>query len=387
MKITHVCLGCFYIDNYTYQENMIPKYHKLMGYNVSIIASTLSFDADGNSCQVLAKSYINEHDIPVTRIRYFSKFPRKLSKFFRKYDGLLETLTKEDPDILFIHGLQFIDISNIIKYLKKNPNVKVYVDNHADFSNSARNWFSKNILHKIIWKKCAQKLQPFVSKFYGVLPARVDFLLDIYELPKEKVELLVMGADDQLVEKSNSLVNLEQTRSEYGIDKAAFVIITGGKIDSSKKQVLLLMKAVSSLMNCNLKLVIFGSVVPELREEFDRLCSCDSIRYIGWLDPSDTYKLLAVADLAIYPGRHSVLWEQTAGLGIPMVVKRWRGTDHIDLGGNVIFLEEDSISEISNVILDLISNKNLYDSMKKVALREGMKKFSYYDIAKRAIER
>ena len=28
MKIVHLCLGCFYIDNYSYQENMLPKFHK-----------------------------------------------------------------------------------------------------------------------------------------------------------------------------------------------------------------------------------------------------------------------------------------------------------------------------------------------------------------------
>ncbi len=30
MKIVHMCLGCFYPDNYSYQENMLPKYHKEM---------------------------------------------------------------------------------------------------------------------------------------------------------------------------------------------------------------------------------------------------------------------------------------------------------------------------------------------------------------------
>ena len=35
----------------------------------------------------------------------------------------------------------------------KNPNVKIFVDNHADFSNSATNWLSLEILHKKIWKR------------------------------------------------------------------------------------------------------------------------------------------------------------------------------------------------------------------------------------------
>ena len=43
-------------------------------------------------------------------------------------------------------------------------------------------------------------INPYVNKFYGVLPARVDFLINEYKLPKNKVELLVMGADDDCIE-------------------------------------------------------------------------------------------------------------------------------------------------------------------------------------------
>lgn len=47
MKILHLCLANFYIDNYSYQENMLPKFHKKLGYEVEIIASMQSFDRNG----------------------------------------------------------------------------------------------------------------------------------------------------------------------------------------------------------------------------------------------------------------------------------------------------------------------------------------------------
>ncbi len=70
MKILHVCLACFYIDGYSYQENMLPKFHKKMGYEVEIIASTLSFDGHGNSCNIRPGVYDNEYGIRVTRLPY-----------------------------------------------------------------------------------------------------------------------------------------------------------------------------------------------------------------------------------------------------------------------------------------------------------------------------
>ena len=83
MKIVHICLGCFYIDNYSYQENMIPKFHKKMGYEVEIIASTLSFNRSGESCYVDAGVYTNEYGIKVTRLPYTKKLPSKVGVFFR----------------------------------------------------------------------------------------------------------------------------------------------------------------------------------------------------------------------------------------------------------------------------------------------------------------
>ena len=37
MKIIHCCLAAFYIDNFSYQENILPKIHKLQGNDVFII--------------------------------------------------------------------------------------------------------------------------------------------------------------------------------------------------------------------------------------------------------------------------------------------------------------------------------------------------------------
>ena len=31
MRILHMCLGSFFVDNYSYQENILPKYHKALG--------------------------------------------------------------------------------------------------------------------------------------------------------------------------------------------------------------------------------------------------------------------------------------------------------------------------------------------------------------------
>ena len=99
----------------------------------------------------------------------------------------------------------------------------------------------------------------------------------------------------------------------------------------------------------------------------------------------DSYPLYASADLVVFPGRHSVMWEQVAALGIPMIVKDWPGTHHVDLGGNVEFLDKDDAMLIKSKILEILDSKEKYNSMKAVAVEKGMKTFSYREIAKRSI--
>lgn len=41
MKILHLCLACFYIDGYTYQENILPRINREDGHDVRILASKI----------------------------------------------------------------------------------------------------------------------------------------------------------------------------------------------------------------------------------------------------------------------------------------------------------------------------------------------------------
>lgn len=385
MKILHLCLGCFYVDNYSYQENMLPKYHKEMGHDVEIVASTLSFDENGNGCNIEPGVYKNEYGIQVTRLPYAKWAVKKVGRFFRLYRGTYDAILNAKPDLIFIHGCQFCDMRFVKRYVKTHK-CKVYVDNHADFSNSATNWLSRKILHGLLWRHYAHIIEPYTSKFYGVLPVRVDFLKNIYKLPPEKCELLVMGADDDLVSSANNDGVREAIRKKYRIKSDDFLIMTGGKIDQWKKQTFLLMEAVKEIKSDRVKLIVFGSVINDLKGIMKSLVDETKIQYIGWIQAKDSYNLFAASDLVVFPGRHSVMWEQVAAQGIPMIVKKWDGTMHVDVGGNVIFLEKDSKELIQMKIEYLLDNIEEYNKMKHIAVEKGKNYFSYRTIARRAIE-
>ena len=381
MKIVHLMLACFYIDNYSYQENYLPKYHRMLGHDVEIIASRVTFDENGRST-LLPKGgkYLNEYNIPVTRLEYAKG---KLGKRFRYYVGLKEELERAQPDLIFIHGVQFMDVKVVAQYCKSHSKVKVYADNHSDFSNSAKTWSSRYILHRFFWKRCAQKINKYVVKFYGVLPARVEFLKSEYKVPENKIELLVMGADDECVEAASRIEVRHKIRAKYNLSEDDFVVMTGGKIDAYKTQTLLLMEAISGIDNPKIKLIVFGSVTPDLKERVHSLADGKKIQYIGWVQSADSYEYFAASDLVVFPGRHSVFWEQVAGQGIPMICKYWEGTTHVNVEGNVTFLHDDSVKEIKENIEGLVFTEK-YRTMKESA-KKAKHNFLYSDIAKTSI--
>ena len=384
MKIVHLCLGNFYVDNHTYQENLLPKAHKQLGYDVEIIAGTLGYDEKSshiNSTKI--GIYTNEYDIQVTRLPY--RWNCKVGKMLRFYKGIIESLEKSRPDVIFMHNCQFMDIGKIVSYLKRHSNVKVFVDNHADLNNSATNWISRNILHRYIWKYCAQKIEPYTSKFYGVLPGRVQFLIDVYKLSPKKCELLVMGGDDDLIEKVTADKNRLINRNKYGIAENDFLIVTGGKINWARPETLNLMEAISKLDISNVKLIVFGNVAEELKDTFNELCKSSNINYVGWLKSEDVHQLMAISELVVFPGLHSVLWEQACALGIPCIFRDLEGVHHVDLKGNAIFLKDVSTDSLIKEIKELVFSETKYKKMKQVAQLQGRTNFSYLDIAKRSL--
>ncbi|MCA1060856.1 glycosyltransferase family 4 protein [Rossellomorea aquimaris] len=384
MRITHICLCGAFTDGWTYQENYLTKYHRKLGHEVSVITSKYIRNENADLVIDNRDSYVNEHGVKVIRIK--NKFNTSIKSKFKLYENLYTTLLREKPDIIFIHNIQFLNIWGVTRYLKKHPQVVAYADNHTDFSNSASNWISKVLLHGIIWRRCALMIEPYLRKFYGVLPSRVDFLKNVYKIPERKIELLLMGADDEKVKEANQKDLINQIRKRHQINNEDFLIVTGGKIDQAKKQTLLLMEAIKNIESPNVKLIVFGPVVESLKEKFNSLVDNDKVKHIGWINGEESYKYFAAANLVVFPGRHSVFWEQVAGQGIPMVVKHWEGTTHVNIGGNCKFLYEDSVEEIKQKIIEVIKNKEKYENQIFISSTVAKKHFSYYEISKKSIE-
>jgi len=385
MKVLHLDFTGTFNEEMSYQENLMIKYNVKDGHEVIMLTTCFRLDNRGAAVYTPPIDKTMNNGARLVRMKYHRIINNRITNTIRKIDGIHKFLDQSSPDIIFIHGTQTIEILTIVKYLRKNPRVHVFVDSHTDYVNSVHNWLSKYILHPIIWRYCTKKIEPYVIRFYGVTPGRCSFLNEMYKISNDKIELLVLGADDENIRINDKSQIKRKIRESLQISDNDFVVITGGKIDQ-RKNIHLLMKAVNEIANKNLKLIVFGSSDMQMKLVIDALSNSEAIRNIGWIDSSDVYDYFLASDLAVFPGTHSVLWEQSVGTGIPGVFKYWEGMDHIDIGGNCRFLYADKITEIKSVLEEIINDQDAYKKMKKVAEEEGISKFSYREISRRAIQ-
>lgn len=332
------------------------------------VTSNLALSETGKLIVNPEGMFVNEDGVKVVKLPIAKFLPTKIAYRLGLVNGLRTVLWTEKPDLIYVHGAQRVSNLEVVRYLRECVKLPrkptLLVDNHADEFNSARNWLSR-LIHKTLWRFVVKQLDKHATIFYAVNEACRNFLIKYYGMAPDRVEVLPMGGDpDWFVPE-----NRRRVRSALGVGDDDFVMITGGKIDTGKK-IIELMEVVSKLPFERIKLLVFGSVHESLRSRFNELLeqNKDRIRFVGWLSPKDMYSYFVAADLGVFPGTQSVIWNHAIFCGLPLVLKRWPGMVDFTLNGKYSpCLLIDDVSELESVLYSLLTNIKLYEKMKEDA--------------------
>ena len=384
MKIVHLCLCGLFGEKYAYQDNLLTKYHKKMGNEVTIIAPTASkFTSNGGVVNEPAGSKTLDTGCKLIRIE--NKFKSKnINKHINLYKDFANVVLSEKPDLIYVHNVTCFNYLCLLKIKKKLPQVKIVFDNHMDEYNSNQNSLSRFLNGFVFRYFVVKRLLKLSNIFYGVTPSRCTFLKDVFKVPKQKVRLLYMGADDEKMDLAHKKDIRLSVRKQYGIADDDFLIVTGGKIDKVKN-IHLLAEAVSKIENPHVKILMFGTIVDELKPVIESMLS-DRVVYIGWINSDTVYNYFFAADLVMFPGLHSAMWEQAVASKVPLAVTKLHGFDHVDFNGNCLFMDGKGVDYYKSFIEHVINDHNLYDKLKGNAESDGANKFLYSSIAKKVIE-
>lgn len=364
----------FFNEELEYQENLLAKYYVKHNHDVVIITSTVDSVFD---------YYNDKHDVNIpSREYYFEgakiiKLQYKWVRFksrLRKYKDITPILEAEKPDLIYIHDIM-LNILEAVEYKKKHDDCKMIMDYHADYSNSAKSWLSLNILHKLIRKKIYfDPAKKYISKIFPIVPASSVFLQEVYGVTISDMELLPLGADTDL---GNEIINKKSgltIRQNLNILQEDFVIFTGGKLSETKKTDLLI-TAFIKLNIPRLHLIIVGKS-SEMDIEYEKKLKKLAVNNInihltGWLNNKQVYEYLDASNLAVFPASQSILWQQAISMRLPLIVGDTgnQSIAYLNEFNNIIILDKDEITEsvISDKILMVLNNKDLYNNMKSGA--------------------
>lgn len=381
-------MDCPYRDGFGYQENIIPRKHKELGLDVQIVTYNQQGDASYDNTILEAHTFNNSDGIPV---HVLAKNPSILKKipfivgWINTTIGLENKLEELKPDYIFVHGLCRHDNMDVIRYVKRHPAVRLYADNHSDYYNTPINTFREKSFRYVFGRYSGKQFGKYARKVWGVTPWRVTYQQEVYGVPAHKSDLLIMGGDESLIHWEEKDTIRKNKLSKLNIPFNSFVIITGGKIDRAKN-IHILIEALRKMKREDVYLIVFGKAEKDM-VDFMNNVNDDNIRNIGWIGSDDCYDLYLASDLAVFPGTHSVLWEQACASGLPCVVKDWdKGFNHVDVGGNCIITKDITVDGLSRLLSNIIDDKETYNIMKTVASTKARTEFSYIEIAKRAIE-
>jgi 1,2-diacylglycerol 3-alpha-glucosyltransferase len=179
MKILMLC--DFFNSGLDYQENLLVKYYRKHGHEVTVITSIIEspFDFVADRYDSKAPASVTWTDgAKIIRLKFRLNVLSRL-RMFTPISGFLDD---EQPDLIYFHDIH-LHFPEAVRYLKRHPDSRMIMDYHADYTNSAANWLSRYVLHGVIRKWALNLARPHLSMIFPVMPSAVVFLREVYGIP------------------------------------------------------------------------------------------------------------------------------------------------------------------------------------------------------------
>lgn len=309
MKVIHLCLSCFYIDGMSYQENDLVRQHVREGHEVLVVASTETIDAHGNLAYMQPGEYPGTDGANVIRLPYASILPHALRKKLRMHEGVRRILDDFAPDSILFHGACGWEIKTAASYARAHPEVKFFIDSHEDWNNSARNFVSRELLHRRYYGPILRSALDRVEKILCLSTEAIDFVAELYRVDRSMLELYPLGGFPKEGEEYESL--RQKRREQLGIADRETLIVQSGK-QTVRKKLIETLDAFAAADSASLRLVIAGVLSDDIREEAERRIAADPrVSFIGWQSRDDLDALLCAADVYLQPGTQSATMQHS----------------------------------------------------------------------------
>jgi len=268
LKVVHVI--DYFQPQLGYQETFLAREHAKLGHDVYVVTSDrynpILYAGDAvkpvMGKRLVRAGYFVEEGIKVWRLKTLFELPHAIRML-----GFEKKIRELKPDIVIVHGIVSFAAIRIAKLRLKYRNFKLIYDDHMTFQNSGS---KLALLYPLFKHSYSKVIQRAADAFVAILPETKEFMYDRYGIPRERISIIPLGADEDLF--TFNPVSRQQLRKEFGISEDDIVFIYTGKIFPIKKLEMLLM-AVKELSEkyANIKALIVGdgesSYIETLKQE------------------------------------------------------------------------------------------------------------------------
>ena len=380
MRIVHIDLTGPFTEKMNYQENLLADIHAKDGHEVFFIATNFVWE-DNEMCTVLAADKKMENGVFLIRIPYVNLLLPILTNKLRVVKGLGNILEELKPEIIMLHGYQTAAVFPIVKYVKKNPNVKLAVDTHADALNSAQNFISRQILHRFLYTYMGHKVLDFTKKIWCISKDVMDFSEKMNRIPNERLDFYPLGG--QIFEKEEYYEKRNRIREKYGIYDKDILLVHSGKMDA-KKKTFEIVKAIAEISDTRLKLFIVGTMDGDVEREVRKLTDCDErVSFTGWMSGEELLEVLCGADIYMQPGTQSATMQNAACCACALALYPYESHQYL-LGDSAFYVKD--YEDIKHLLWQVLENPELIEAKRRESFIIAKEKLDYKKLAEKLYE-
>lgn len=379
MKIVHFCISCFYIDNYSYQENQLVAQNVRQGHDVTVVASTETFGKNNKLTYVSPGDYMGSDGARVIRLPYKRILNHKISTKFRAHPGIENILKEIEPDVIMFHGLCGWELLTVARYVKNHPDVLLYSDCHEDFFNSARTFVSKWVLHYLFYRPILRYSLPQIRKILCISKDAMVFAREMYGVDESLLEFFPLGGD--IFSDIDYHATRTKNRLINGWGDEMIVFVQSGKMDEDKKLTDSL-AAFRALPGAHLRFIIAGSLSDSIATEVMSYINSDSrIAFLGWQTADGLKQLLCASDVYLQPGSQSATMQMSLCCRCVIVLNDVL-SHKVFVKGNGFLIGESCTLESALERISVLSRANL-NKMKNVSAIMAAELLDYEKLAAR----
>jgi glycosyltransferase involved in cell wall biosynthesis len=346
MKIVHLSLASTFNEEMNYQENQFIRQHVKDKVEVTLITTNYRYE-ESKIVRVPTEYKVVNQYLKIIRLKYRYSFLGFLSRKIRSVKGLYKILIDENPDIVYHHSLQTFELLTVKKYKKKFGTVLI-VDSHEDYHNSARNFLSKNILHRLYYNLLIRLVYSQIDTIFYVSTESKKFLVQVYKISDEKMKFLPLGGDPI---SSNLYDKIRfQIRNELQVDSKEILLLHSGKLGPEKKTEMIL-DAFNSMDNDGMTLLIIGSMETDYLDLLiSKINNNPKIKFLGWKNAEELTNYLIASDVYIQPGTQSATFQVAACLNNALVAYPYESYKSIFNSYEIAFVSN------TNDLMDFFKN-------------------------------